>query len=117
MGMNRRLHNKAHAELKRRELTAAQAEVFKALGHPTRLTIIEALSRRPCCVCEIMELVPGAQPTTSRHLDSLRHAGVVRRHRQGTKMIYELALPCILRAMPCVTEALRDRITARRVSV
>jgi ArsR family transcriptional regulator len=96
------------------QITAAQAEIFKALGHPTRLTIVQALARKPCCVCDIMELVPGAQPTTSRHLDILRQAGVVRRHRDGTRMIYELALPCLLRAMPCVTEALRARIAARK---
>ena len=106
--------NKDKEPTKTRTLLAAQAEIFKALGHPTRLTIVQALAAKPRCVCDIMELVPGAQPTTSRHLDILRQAGVVRRHREGTKMIYELALPCILRAMPCVTEALRARIAARK---
>ncbi len=96
------------------ELTAAQAEIFKALGHPTRLTIVQALARKPRCVCELVDLVPGAQATTSRHLDMLRQAGVVRRHREGTRMIYELALPCLLRTMPCVTEALRARIAAQK---
>ncbi len=95
------------------ELTSAKAEIFKALGHPARLAMVEALARRPHCVCELVEMVPGTQATTSRHLDVLLKAGVVHRHKEGARMIYELALPCILKAMPCVTEALRRRIASQ----
>jgi DNA-binding transcriptional ArsR family regulator len=90
-------------------LAEAKAEIFKALGHPARLLMVEALAERPHCVCELVEMVPGTQATTSRHLDVLLKAGVVRRHKEGVKMMYELALPCLLKAMPCVTEALRRR--------
>ena len=90
-------------------LAKAKAGIFKALGHPTRLLLVEALVKREHCVCELVELVPGAQATTSRHLEVLRRAGVVRRRREGVRMIYSLALPCLLEAMPCVTEALRAR--------
>ena len=96
------------------ELAQAKAEIFKALGHPSRLIMMEALQERPRCACELAELVPGAQATVSRHLDVLLRAGVLRRHREGVKMMYELALPCILRAMPCVTEALRQRLETQR---
>ena len=95
------------------ELVSAKAEIFKALGHPTRLMMVEALAKRPHCVCELVEMVPGTQATTSRHLDVLLKAGVVRRHKEGVKMIYELALPCLLKTMPCVTEALRRRIASQ----
>ncbi len=87
----------------------AQAEIFKALGHPARLSIVETLAERPHCVCELVAMLPGTQATTSRHLDVLLKAGVVRRRKDGVKMFYELALPCLLKAMPCVTEALRRR--------
>ena len=92
------------------KLAQAKAQIFKALGHPTRLTMVEALAERPHCVCELVEMVPGSQATTSRHLDVLLKAGVVRRCREGVKMIYELAMPCLLKAMPCVMEALRKRV-------
>ena len=97
-----------------RLLTEAQAEVFKALGHPGRLLIVKALAEGPQCVCELVDLMGAAQPTTSRHLDVLLRAGVVRRHREGVKMMYELALPCLLEAMPCVDEALRRRAAGER---
>lgn len=98
----------------RAELAEAKAGIFKALGHPTRLMIVEALAERPHCVCELVEMVPGAQPTTSRHLEVLRSAGVVRRHKDGVKMVYELALPCLLRALPCVAEALKKRLAVQQ---
>jgi DNA-binding transcriptional ArsR family regulator len=91
-------------------LLQARAEIFKALGHPSRLRIVEALAEGPHCVCDLVELVPGAQATTSRHLDVLLGAGIVQRRREGTKMVYELAIPCVLKAMPCVTQALRERL-------
>ena len=96
------------------ELAEAKAQIFKALGHPSRLIVVEALEAGPRCVCELVELVPGAQATVSRHLDVLLKAGVVRRHREGVKMMYELALPCLLKAMPCVAQALRERLEAQR---
>jgi len=86
--------------------TKAKARIFKAMGHPARLSIVELLARGPRCVCELVERVPGRQATTSRHLAVLVRAGILRRHREGVRMIYELALPCLLNAMPCVMEAL-----------
>ena len=86
----------------------AKARIFKAMGHPTRLLIMELLSRGPRCVCELVERIPGRQATTSRHLAVLVRAGVLRRHREGVRMIYELALPCLLNALPCVRKALRS---------
>ncbi len=88
-------------------LLGAKARIFKAMGHPSRLLIMDLLSRRPRCVCEIVGRVPGRQATVSRHLAVLVRAGVLRRHRDGIRMIYELALPCLLEAIPCVTRALR----------
>lgn len=85
----------------------AKARIFKALGHPARLRLVERLAERPRCVCEMVEMVPGRQATTSRHLALLVSSGILRRHREGTKMIYELAMPYILKALPCVMEALR----------
>ena len=95
------------------KLTESKAEIFKALGHPVRLTIVEALQKRPHCVCELVEIVPGAQATTSRHLDVLLRAGIVCRRKEGVKMIYEIAMPCILNALPCIVEALRGRSVSR----
>ena len=93
-------------------LAESKARIFKALGHPTRLSIVEMLADGERCVCEIVPAFEDSQATISRHLDVLLRAGIVRRRREGVKMIYELALPCLLDAMPCVVRALKRRATA-----
>ena len=89
----------------RSDLSRRKAAIFKALGHPTRLEIVEALARREYCVCEFVDMVPGSQATTSKHLEVLLDAGIVARRRDGVRMIYALALPCVLDAIPCIEKA------------
>ena len=91
--------------MNRSDLARRKAAIFKALGHPTRLEIVEALARREHCVCELVEMVPGSQATTSKHLEVLLEAGIVERRREGVRMIYALALPCVLDAIPCIEKA------------
>jgi DNA-binding transcriptional ArsR family regulator len=95
------------------DLAQAKAEIFKALGHPARLLMVETLAEGPRSAGDLAKLVTGTQATASRHLDVLLKAGVVSRSKQGVRMLYELALPCLLRAMPCVTEALLRRAAHR----
>ncbi len=57
------------------------AEVLKALGHPARLSIMEYLAKSTSCICnDIVEELPLAQPTISRHLSELKRVGLI----QGT---------------------------------
>lgn len=95
------------------EIAHAKAEIFKALGHPTRLVIVEMLAKKERCVCEIASEFNDSQATISRHLDQLLRAGIVRRRRDGTKMMYELALTCLLGALPCVEKALKARVASQ----
>ncbi len=98
----------------RSELSRRKAAIFKALGHPTRLEIVEALARREHCVCELVAMRPGSQATTSKHLDVLLAAGIVERRREGVRMVYRLALPCVLKAIPCIEAAIARRPRAKR---
>ena len=101
----------------RSELSRRKAAIFKALGHPTRLEIVEALARREHCVCELVAMRPGSQATTSKHLDVLLAAGIVERRRKGVRMLYRLALPCVLKAIPCIEKALGGEQRAKRRGV
>jgi len=69
----------------------AIARTFKALSDETRLRIIALLSRGELCVCDLMEILALPQSTVSRHLATLRHAGLVEDRRQGVWMYYRLA--------------------------
>ncbi len=43
----------------------AQANVMKALAHPTRMFIVDELSRGERCVCELTEMIGAEMPTVS----------------------------------------------------
>jgi len=81
---------------------AAKAAIFKALGHPTRLFIVEELAAGERCVCELNEMIDADVSTVSKHLAVLREAGVVESDKRGLQVFYRLRVPCILRFMDCV---------------
>jgi ArsR family transcriptional regulator len=86
-----------------------KAEIFKALGHPARLFMVDELSHGNRCVCELQRLVGSDISTVSKHLRILRNLGIVRTHKQGTQVIYELQLNCLGTFMQCVEYFLDTR--------
>ncbi|MDZ7815316.1 MAG: metalloregulator ArsR/SmtB family transcription factor [Planctomycetota bacterium] len=76
----------------------------EALSHPTRLAIVELLSKRPVCVCEITKVVPGGISTVSRHLSIMKRAGILDSRKEERKVMYSLKAPCVLKFMKCVDE-------------
>ena len=66
------------------------AHMFKALGHPVRLQIVDILSRfgGKVCVCDIESQFDLTQPTISHHLKALREAGVVDYEMRGLWAYY-----------------------------
>lgn len=67
------------------------AGLLKALGHPTRIAVVELLRQGERCVCEIAPMLAVEQPTLSRHLAVLRREGVVACRKEGLRVIYRLA--------------------------
>ncbi len=84
------------------DIITAKANIFKALGHPSRLAIVEKLAQGECCVCDLVDLVNADYSTVSKHLAILKDVGVVDFTRDGKKMMYRLKVPCILRFMDCI---------------
>jgi ArsR family transcriptional regulator len=72
-----------------------RAAIFKALGHPTRLLVVERLERSAHCVCELTELVGADTSTVSKHLSVLKAAGLVYSTKQGTTVYYHLTCSCL----------------------
>lgn len=64
------------------------AAMFNALGNNTRLAIMLALSKKPCCVHDIVHCLDASQPTVSQHLRILRAADLVETTRKGREIIY-----------------------------
>jgi ArsR family transcriptional regulator len=68
------------------------ADVFKALGDPTRVRIVNLLANAPgpVCVCDITDDVELSQPTVSFHLKKLVSAGLLAREQRGVWAFYSV---------------------------
>ena len=65
-------------------------KVMKALSDPNRVKILKMLQRKALCVCEIRAALAIAQPTVSKHLKFLEHAGLVGFRKDGQWVNYHL---------------------------
>lgn len=89
-------------------MLSARAEILKAMGHPTRLFIIEELSKGERCVGELTEMVGSDTSTVSKHLSILRTAGILKSEKRGAQMYYALRVPCVLNFFSCVETVLKS---------
>lgn len=87
-----------------RHKAAERARVFKAMGHPSRMLILEALASGAKNVGELTELVGSDISTVSKHLSMLKNAGVVVDESRGRSVYYSLYCNCIPQFMRCVDE-------------
>ncbi|WP_371377200.1 ArsR/SmtB family transcription factor [Sporomusa aerivorans] len=65
-------------------------EMFRLLGDMTRFKILQALSRRELCVCDIAAVLQMAQSAVSQQLRLLRGARLVKYRKEGTLVWYSL---------------------------
>jgi len=71
--------------------TQALVKICKALGHPVRIQIMTLLWKRNNRTCgDIVNLIPLAQSTISKHLLELKKAGLVNIKNEGKKTIYSI---------------------------
>jgi DNA-binding transcriptional ArsR family regulator len=66
------------------------SETFKALGDPTRIKIIYALSRKRLCVCDLAAALGMSQSAVSHQLRILRNLKLVRFEKRGKSVYYSL---------------------------
>jgi ArsR family transcriptional regulator len=72
------------------------AEIFKALGHPTRLSLVMGLMRvNECNVNKMVSNLGLSQSTISQHLALLRRVGVVKHEKKGLEVCYRIDNPKI----------------------
>jgi DNA-binding transcriptional ArsR family regulator len=90
-------------------LIELKAEVLKALGHPTRLTIVEMLANGEHCVCEINEKIRADHSTISKHLSILKKAGILSDRKQGLNVYYKLEVTCVMNFIGCITSVIESR--------
>ncbi len=89
-------------------LFEARARVVKAMAHPTRLFIVDQLSKQERCVCELTDMIGADTSTVSKHLSILKNAGIVSIDKRGSQVFYQLRVPCILNFFGCVEGVLKS---------
>jgi ArsR family transcriptional regulator len=80
------------------EMYSLQADLCKALAHPTRLQVLDLLSKRERSVEELTKLVGTGQSNLSQHLAALRQQKLVVARRAGMNVYYGLSNPKIANA-------------------
>lgn len=88
-----------------------KAQLFKTLGHPARIRILELLSDGPCSVSALQPDVGIEASHLSQQLSVLRRAGVVESDRDGSSVIYAIADPQILDLLAIAKEILTTSLT------
>jgi len=97
-----------------REFYEARAHIAKALAHPSRLLILDALKEGDRCVCELTELVGSDQSTVSKHLALLKNAGLVKVRKEGVMVYYGNRCKCLGGFFECIESVLKDNIDAQK---
>lgn len=65
------------------------ASMFKALGHPARVAILEYIMNQKACICnDLVEVLPLSQSTISQHLKALKEAELIKGEVEGTSVCY-----------------------------
>ena len=73
----------------------AKAELFRTLGHPVRIRVLELLSEREHAVHELLARMETEPSALSQQLGVLRRAGIVRQQRVGGEVRYSLLVPSV----------------------
>jgi ArsR family transcriptional regulator len=92
-----------------------RAKVLKAISHPMRILIIEALKDGDKCGRELCALGHINQSNVSRHLSMLKKVGVVSDRREQTRVFYRLEAPSVLKTLDPAAEAVRVDRKRRKV--
>jgi len=89
------------------------ADILKILGQPTRIKIIDLLRSGEHCVCDIYPAIFEEQSNTSRHLNLMVAAGILRRRKEGAKIFYSIKHPEIFRMIDLATDIARQEVDHR----
>jgi ArsR family transcriptional regulator len=74
-------------------LYQAKAELFRTLGHPVRIRILELLSERDHAVHELLDAIAVEPSSLSQQLAVLRRASLVGSRREGSEVLYSVSVP------------------------
>jgi len=94
-------------------LYQAKAELFKTLGHPVRIRVLELLCGGPMPVRDLLAAIEVEASSLSQQLAVLRRAGIVTARREGSTVMYELAGGDVSELMRAARRILTDLLAGQ----
>ncbi|MCP4634509.1 MAG: winged helix-turn-helix transcriptional regulator [candidate division Zixibacteria bacterium] len=81
------------------------------MAHPTRLFIVDVLSKGEKCVRELTKMVGSDTSTVSKHLAVLKNAGILSNEKRGLHVFYHLRVPCVMNFFGCVESVIKQNVS------
>lgn len=78
-----------------------EADIFRALSHPTRLFILHAIKEKAYSVSRLADMVSIDISTMSKHLDLLKRYKLIKGHKERNTVYYQLTIPCLFDFISC----------------
>jgi len=88
-------------------------EQLRAIGHPQRLSLLDALSHGECGVGELARITGIGQPALSQQLAVLRSAGLIDGRREAKQVFYSIN-PAAMRKAAAAIVALIPEVIAEQ---
>ncbi|MBN8866957.1 MAG: winged helix-turn-helix transcriptional regulator [Solirubrobacterales bacterium] len=95
-------------------LHQAKADLFRTLGHPVRVRVLELLLRGPRSVRELLGEIEVEPSNLSQQLAVLRRAGLVSSEREGSTVLYTLSSPEVAEMMDAARAVLTNVISGQQ---
>ena len=87
-----------------------KSNLFKAIGHPSRVQILEYLSSGERCVCDIISELGLEQSNVSQHLAVLRRENLIESRKQGLQVMYRIKYLEILALLQKAQEIISNEL-------
>ncbi|MEU7004619.1 metalloregulator ArsR/SmtB family transcription factor [Nonomuraea sp. NPDC046570] len=94
-------------------LYQAKAELFRLLGHPVRIRVLELLQDGPMPVRDLLAAIEVEPTGLSQHLAVLRRSGMTVAHRDGSTVVYALAGGDVAELLSAARKLLTQMLTGQ----
>lgn len=96
------------------DLYKVKAELFRTLGHPARIRILELLAEQDRPVRELLASIDIEQSNLSQQLAVLRRAGLVSQSREGGEVRYAASVPAVVELLRVARMLLVDLLQGQQ---
>jgi ArsR family transcriptional regulator len=80
------------------------------MAHSTRLFIVDELSKKEKCVCELQKMIGDDFSTVSKHLTILKNAGIVLNNKRGNQVFYKIDASCASKIICCADNVIKAKL-------